>query len=284
MTKFYNRKYEILINDETFIPETTDGREFKMTFEILIDYGGFITYSDVAIYNLSDETAAKAFKRGNKFAIRAGYEDGVDYLFNGEIRNAFKERSGPDTMTRIIARGNADSNKTINQTLGKGTKLTAIIKACVNAMGFPLVIREDDFKDVAPYAKGYTMTGDPRVYLDKLAQTHKFSYLVDKNKLIVTANNSHRQTTPVIVSQFEGMIGIPEISEVGCDVNVRLNPKIKIGGRIDVQTELKTFNFSNLYFQDIPESAGKGIYRIFKLKHSGDTHGDSWTTSITGIR
>ena len=80
------------------------------------------------------------------------------------------------------------------------------------------------------------------------------------------------------------MEGIPEITEQGCDVSLRLSPKVKIGGRIDIQSELRTFNFSNLYFQDIPENAGKGIYRVFRLTHVGNTKGDDWTTKVTAFR
>ena len=47
---------------------------------------------------------------------------------------------------------------------------------------------------------------------------------------------------------YTGMEGIPIITEIGVDVNVRLNPKINIGGRFEVESEFASFNFSNIYF------------------------------------
>jgi hypothetical protein len=250
----------------------------------MLDFGGFISYADIGIYNLRNESVSKLLKRDAVITIRAGYQETIDTIFQGKINNTFKERSGPDTIARIIARGGSQPKGSINKTLGKNAKLTDIIAACANSLGYPLVINSDDFASVPPYPRGYVLNGDPRVYLDSLAQAHGFSYIVDNERLIVTGNESFRDGEPFIVSQFSGMEGIPEITEVGCDVSVRLSPKVRIGGRIDVKSELATFNFSNLYFQNIPENAGAGIYRVFKVEHVGDSWGDKWTTQITGYR
>lgn len=284
MSRFYSRVWEILIDDKTFIA-ATEGRQFRMTFNVLIDFGGSISYADIAIYNLSNETASKAFKKGSTVGIRAGYSDTVDFIFKGRITNILYERDGASTITRIIARGGTQpETQSVNKTLGAGVSLVNIIKELSTAIGYPLVINEADFSDVSPYIRGKVLYGDPRVYLDQLAETHKFTYTIDNDRLIVVGGSSYREGQPFIVSEFTGMEGIPEITEVGVDVTLRLTPKIKIGGRVDIQSKLRTFNFSNIYFQDIPESAGTGIYRVFRLNHTGDSYGDVWSTKVTGFR
>ena len=47
---------------------------------------------------------------------------------------------------------------------------------------------------------------------------------------------------------------IPEITEIGVDVTVRLNPSLKMGHRIQLDSERVSFAFNNLYFQDIYDS------------------------------
>lgn len=283
LTSFFDRRFEVLIDGEPIIAETSD-KQFKVTFDIMLDYGGFISYADLGIYNLSDDTAGKVFKDGAVVSLRAGYVDTIDTLFKGRIRNVIKERNGPDRITRIIARGGSQPRQTIELTLGAGTSLVSIITACVTAMGYPVVIQQGDFEDVRPYARGYVLHGDPQTYLDQLARTHLFSYVVDNERVIITRNNSFRGGSPIIISQFTGMEGIPEITEIGCDVHKRLDPLLRIGGRVDIQSQLATFNFSNVYFQDIPGNAGTGVYRIFKLQHTGDSWGNVWTSRITGFR
>ena len=278
-----SRLFEVLVDDKTLIEPTT-GRQFKTVFEIVIDFGGAASYADISIYNITNDTAQKAFKKGSILGLRAGYVDNIDFIFKGEIVNIFRERDGAAIITRIVARSRIDNNTNINQTLGKNTKLTAIIKSCADVMGYPLVIKESDFANVQNYPRGYTMNGDPRVYLDELSKTFNFSYVIENERLIVTLNNKVRDGDIFEVSRYTGMEGIPVVTEIGVDVNVRLNPKINIGGRFKVESEFASFNFSNIYFQDVPAQAGKGIYKVQRITHSGDSWGDTWTSVITGFK
>lgn len=284
MSRFYGRLWGVELDGEPFI-DPTSGHQFRVVFNILIDFGGSNSYADVAIYNLSESTALKAFKKGSELGFRAGYEDTIDYLFKGRIVNILRERVGPDTITRIIAFGGSQPRtQFVNASLGKNVKVTELIRTCATATGYTLVMKDDDFAQVGPYPLGYTLTGDPFVQLDTLAQRHNFKYTVENERLVVVAGGSFREGAPVVVNQFNGMEGIPQITENGVDVSMRLLPKIKIGQRVDIQSKLASFNFSNMYFQDIPENAGSGVFNVYRLSHVGDSHGDSWTTKVTGFR
>lgn len=283
MSRFFGRRFEVLIDDNTFI-KATAGRQFRIVFEVLVDFNGYHSYADIAIYNLSKTTESKAFKKGSVIGLRAGYVDAIDFIFKGEIRNTFKERVGPDTITRIIAHGGSEAIKSITQPLGKGVKVPTLIRACASALGFPVVMDDNDFVNEPVYSRGYSLNGDPSKILDKLANTHGFSYTIENRRVVVVGKNSFRAGAPYVISQANGMEGIPEINEVGVDANVRLTPKIRIGGQVDVQSKLSTFNFSNLYFQNVPANAGSGVYNVQRLKYSGDSWGDTWTTSVSAIR
>lgn len=285
MSNYTKRQWEILLDDTVFIA-ATNGQQFKATFEVLIDFGGSTSYADIALYNLSDYTANKAFKRGTKLSLKAGYEETIDNIFTGTVQNVLRERIGPDTITRLICRGGklTDNQTQVNETLGKNVKATDIIRACVKAMEYPIVMNDKQFSDIDPYPYGYALSGDPRVYLDNLAKTHAFNYVIENERVIVVREGFARDGDTHVVSQFTGMEGMPEITEFGVDVMIRLNPKIRIGGKYRIKSDLATFNFSNLYFVNIPESAGKGEYQIFRVSHTGDTKGDAWSTKITGYR
>lgn len=278
MSELFGRRWSIDINDNPFIEETED-RQFKMTFTILIDFGGSNTYADISIYNVSSQS----FKSGDTITLRAGYVDTIDTLFIGTVQNVLKEREEASTITRLICRSERVTT-TINKSYGAGVDVITLIKACSDATGYPTVIDDSQFSDVPVYAGGYSLQGDPRVLLDKLARTHGFEHTVENGRRIILRNGYTRNTSPFVISQFTGMEGIPQITEVGADVMMRLSPKLRIGGTIDIQSQLSTFDFSNLYFQDIPESAGKGIYRIQKIEHTGDTWGDAWTSKVTAYR
>lgn len=278
--EFYNRQVEILIDGQPLI---NDNR-WRIIFQVTQDYGGFVSYCDLSIYGLATESIGRVTKPGIQVAIRAGYENNSDFIFKGALINPIQTRQGPDKFVQLLCRGGGMRNRTIQASLGADTTVVSIIRECANAIGLPLVIKESDFSNDPPYAKGATLFGDPVQYLNDLARTHNFSYAVTNDKIRVVKNTGFIDESIREVSQFTGMIGIPEISENGCDVNITLNPKVKIGGRINIVSEFKTFNFSNVYYRQIPPNAGSGIYRIFKIIHSGDTWGNNWRSSLTGFR
>jgi len=80
------------------------------------------------------------------------------------------------------------------------------------------------------------------------------------------------------------MVGVPEITEIGADVVVRINPTLKIGGQFEIKSEFAQVNYSNVYFQDVPETLGQGVYTIQKLQFDGDSYGDVWDTKVSGLR
>jgi hypothetical protein len=289
MSKYDKRRWEVLIDGKTFIAPT-DGKQFKMTFEVRVDWGGYTTHADIVFYNLSVDTKSKAFKRGSTITIKAGYADGIGVIFDGQIVNNNDERQGASTLTRLICRGGKviEKQKSINETFGVDSKVTEYIRACVAAMGHNTALIESQFDDVDPYVRGYALSGDPRVALDTLASAHGFHYTIEGNTIVVNRDGFNRGTGVITISQFTGMEGIPEVTEtvlgLGLDVTVRLNPKIKMFGTFEVKSELKTFNFSNVYFNYIDEDAGKGEFVIRALTHSGDTYGDTWSTKIIGWR
>lgn len=283
MSEYYDRRFQLDLDEKVLIEETA-GRQFRIVFNILHDFGAFVSYADISIYGISRDTEGKAFKRGQKVDLKAGYADSLDYIFRGDVVNIFREKRGADRLVRLICMGGAVNRQesSISKTFGKNTALTDIIKALAEAMELPLIIKNEDFEGVN-YGRGYPMNGSPVDYLKKLAQAHSFNWVIENNRLIVVKSDSYRDGTIHQVSQFTGMVGAPEITEIGADVDLKLSPKIKIGGRFQITSEYKTFNFSDVYFKGIQESQGLGIYSILKVEHSGDSYGDDWNSKITGF-
>lgn len=287
MSSFYRRQFELYVSnrDVPFI-EATNDRQFKVVFNVLQDFGGFNSYADIAIYNLAKSTEAQVFKKYEYVALRAGYQDNIDFIFKGEIVNIIREKAGPNTITRLICKGGAltQDRSTVNKSFEAGVTVPTLIRECASSMGVPIVINDSDFANIPAYISGYLLSGDPKKKLNQLARSHGFSWMIENERMVVVGNQSFRNGSVTTISASTGMEGVPEITEIGVTVNVRLSPQLKIGGRIRIESEFGQVNFSNVFFQDIPETVGQGTYRIEKLQIDGDTYGDKWTSRVSGIR
>lgn len=287
MPDFYRRQFEIYVKDKNvpFIRATND-RQFKMTFSVLIDFGGFNSYADIAIYNLSKDTELEISSKGDYIGLRAGYENSIDYIFKGEIVNIIKEKNGSNRITRLICKSGAVSQElsTINKSFEKNVTLRELCQACADAMDYPILFKDSDFPGSSPYLSGYHLYGDPKKLLNKLAKAHGFDWIIESDKIVIVAKGSSRGGLPIIISSSTGMIDSPELTEIGADVKVKLNPALKIGGEFKIQADFGKVNFSNVYFQDVPDTLGEGIYIIQKIQHEGDSYGDTWDSKITGLR
>jgi len=284
MPKYANRVYEVGVNDSPIV-SGSGSRMLKLDFVVTVDFGGFTSYGNFKITNITEKTAAN-FKRGEQIYIKCGYEESQDTIFKGSIRNVFRRREGTETITEIFATGGAieEKRKFINIGLGQGSKVTDALSAIAAALEIPIIFDDAHFSDSQPFIGGYTMTGDPMTHLKQLAKSYGFSYAVENGRLIINKNGQSRAGTIHEISMFTGMEGIPEITEVGVTVSTRLNPKLKIGAQIEIKSNSQSINYSNVYFQDVPDTAGKGLYTIYKLVFSGNTHGSAWTSKIIGYR
>ena len=252
MSSFYRRQFELFVTDRDlpFI-EATNDRQFKVVFSILQDFGGFNSYADIAIYNLAKSTEGQVFKKYEYVALRAGYQDNIDFIFKGEIVNIIREQSGPNRITRLICKGGALTQdlSTVNKSFEAGVTVPTLIRECASSMGVPIVINDADFASIPAYISGYLLSGDPKKKLNQLARSHDFSWMIENEKLIVVGNQSFRSGSVTTISQSTGMEGVPEITEIGVTVNMRLSPQLKIGGKIKIESEFGIVNFSNVFFQ-----------------------------------
>lgn len=286
MSQYYRRQFELFIGlgDLPFIAATND-RQFRVVFNILTDTGAFNSYADIAIYGLSRETEAKVFQRGQAVEFRAGYEQTIDTIFKGQIVNIFREKQGVDRITRMLCRSSSTqvSSSSINKSFEEGVTVQAIIEECAKSMGLPIVLKAADFSDKAVYASGYVLSCDPKTALNNLARAHDFTWAIEKERIIVVGDNSFRDGVITQISALTGMVGSPEITEVGCDVVIKLNPQAVIGAQFKINSEFPQASFGAVYFNKIKSTIGEGTYSTLRLTHSGDSYGDEWITKLTGF-
>ncbi len=280
------RLYSVIINGEEFINES-DSYQFRTVFDIDINPGDTLVFGDFRFYNLAK---ASTVNQNSSFAFRAGYTNRIDTIFKGYVTNTFRERDGASTVQRFLCKSGDPVNDraSVNSSYSQGVRLLDVLKDISTQWPRPLDINEADFSDVI-MTSGYRIDGDIPQTLNKLAYAYDFDWLQDRGRLVITKRTTQRTTPVTEVSQFTGMVGIPEVTRgpngLGVYVINRLNPYFRINGRINVKSEFQTFNAGNLFVVGLAGDArASGEYNIFQLRHRGDSHGNLWVTEIDGIR
>lgn len=282
--------WSIDVNGQPYISQQIGSRQFRIQFSVDVAPQNVISYADIRLYNMSK---GSAIAQRSSIVLRAGYNDNVDAIFTGFVTNVLREREpgAPEIITRLICRSGqpATDRASAQLSFGIGTRVEEVLRALAAAWPLPIDIDNAQFADDKTLSSGLVVDGDIPSAMNSLAYAYKFQWLQDRGRIIVTKPNMARTTTTVKVDQFNGMIGIPEVSRgpdgLGVFVAVQLNPSLRANGRIDVESEFATFNTGNLFVSELSgDASANGEYNIFAMKHSGDSHSDLWRTEIDGLR
>jgi hypothetical protein len=280
------RLYSVIINGETYISES-DAYQFRVVFDIDIKPGETLAFGDFRIYNLAKTSTVDA---GSSIEFRAGYTNQVDTIFKGYVTNTFRERDGASTVQRFLCKSGdpVRDRGSLNSSYSQGVQLLDVLKDIAKQWPRPLDIDESQFADIA-LTSGYMVDGDIPQELNQLAQAYNFDWVQDRGRLVITRRTAARTTAITEISQFTGMVGVPEVTRgpngLGVYVINRLNPYFRINGRINIKSEFQSFNAGNLFVVGLAGDArATGEYNIFELRHRGDSHGNLWVTEIDGLR
>lgn len=280
------RLYSIIINGDTYISES-DAYQFRVVFDIDINPGETLAFGDFRIYNLAKASTVDA---GSSIEFRAGYTNQVDTIFKGYITNTFRERDGASTVQRFLCKSGdpVHDRGSLNSSYSQGVQLLDVLKDIAQQWPRQLDIDETQFSAIT-LTSGYMVDGDIPQELNQLAQAYDFDWLQDRGRLVITKRTASRTTPVTEVSQFTGMVGVPEVTRgpngLGVYVINRLNPYFRINGRINIKSEFQSFNAGNLFVVGLAGDArATGEYNIFALRHRGDSHGNLWVTEIDGLR
>lgn len=287
MTSQYIRKWELRIDGKPFL-ESLPEHNFRIVFDVTVSTYATISFADIQIYNLAKTTE---IKQGASIVFLAGYAENYDIIFSGTITNLFRERDGASIFTRLLCSSatQVELRGSANSSYGAGTPVTDVLIDLARQWPLALDLDKTQFDDAPLMTGGYVASGDIPTILDSLGYQYDFSWTQDRGTLVISRNNRER-TTPVFeINQFEGMVGVPEVTRgpdgLGVFVTTRINPYIRSNSRINVKSEFATYNTGNMFMQELSgDASANGEYNVLTIRYSGDTHGDDWNMSLDALR
>ena len=188
--------------------------------------------------------------------VEAGRDDvGLSKVFSGVIVQSSITQP-PDIGLEIQAlEGYYDNLAAQNVTTRAGGSLKIAAKAVADKLGLTLQFEAEDRP-----VKNFSVVGNNSAMFKALEQSGVQVYQ-DGSKLVVKSSVSTPLDGPrLVVNKDTGMVGIPQITELGVSVQILYQPGVRVGDAIELTSVLNP--------------SANGSYTIYDLKFALATRAD----------
>lgn len=273
---------------------------------------------DVRVYNLAQSTAnqLRASRNGapefTQLTLKVSYADQpLAQIFWGSITQVRLGRE--DQKNSYVDFTAADGDESYNFaptafTLAAGAQPVTPIQMIIGDMArFSSGGPTGQSTDGQPTTQGYippnlknskdqTIRG--RVYygncrdeLRSIADNNDCWHSIQDGQVTFIPRTGYIPEPPILLTPSTGLIGVPEQSQTGLKVRVLLNPTIKIGRVVQLQsTDVNQLRYGldkgsivpNIVLQEgATKMNSDGLYYVMRAEHSGDSRGVPWYTDLT---
>jgi hypothetical protein len=251
----------------------------------------------VRVYNLSDATVKRIRGEFSRVVVQAGYDSSFGVVFDGTIiQYGIGRESGTNTYLDILAAdGDVAYNfAVVNASLSAGSSAGERIAKTIQAME-PLgvsagSILADGTGGILP--RGKVLFGMAKSILRSQVQNVGATWSINSGKINITPLTGYLPGEAVILNSLTGMIGRPEQTQEGIKVRCLINPKITVGGTVQIDnTDINQLVQQNpdaapvpynqwAGVQNLASVTADGVYRVYVVEYTGDTRGPEWYADL----
>ncbi len=279
--KLFNRQARVTISRATpnaFFTATLNAiviTDLRIAFKVVKTLGKEPNTCEVTISNLSATTRAALQGLPLQLELAAGYEgSSLKRLFIGDLLYSDSERKGATWETKIqVGTGARAFNEArVSQTFAANVDALTIGKAAAAKMNVTLPPNIDAIAGLSKrFSAGVSLSGPASRELTRVLDAAGLEWSIQDTGLQVLAPEQATPNSAFVVSQENGMIGSPAFGAPTHDgkpptlkIKNLLYPDLSPGGQVQVQSV----------------SINGKVFRIEKVEHEGDTHGDPWNTDV----
>jgi hypothetical protein len=251
------------------IAGTLSVEALAMAFEVKRGAGSTPNACSIEVRNLNEDSR-KTFEgaKGLPVELYAGYGE-PSRIFKGTLRLAITTLAGQDVITSLEC---GDSEKEISTarvsvTIAPGDSPDSVMSKAAEALGVGLgnlssvLARVATMRSILP--KGGALHGSAARAMDRVCKAHGYTWSVQDGQLLILDANPVSESAELIGPQT-GLTGSPKVDNKGLvSFDCALRPSLAIGESFQLKSRFVS-----------------GGYRVIELTHKGDTHGQTWTTSV----
>jgi hypothetical protein len=292
------RRYQLIIGSggNGLSIDNLNGQDsLRITFEITKTMKKSPNSATIKIYNLNDNNLNQIQNEFTDVILSAGYKNDYGLIFTGSARFINSYWEDGDIITEINC-GDGDKayvGTFVNVTFAAGSTDTQIVNHIVALMNDVEPIQTGTLQlGNAGCLRGRTFSGPAHRVLDVIARTNGCHWSIQDGTLHMIRADAMLPTTnqAFVLSQNTGMMGLGERTDKGIKATCLLNWKIGINTAVQIDPQWIKTQQSKSIKSGKPQKqnvglAPQGIYKVYKLRHSGDTQEqeDSFKTEVMAV-
>lgn len=273
-----------------------DLSELKYTFYIRQQDAGSPNTGIMRIYNLKDETRHQIQQEFSRVVLQVGYlgtQPGI--IFDGTIKQTRtgKERSTDTYLDLLSTEGDLPYNfAVVNKSLAPGATRQQQIDTIGQALApYSSEVDSTAFQSTGGILpRGKVLFGMALAALDNVGQTSGYTWAFVNGKVTLIPLTGYLPNEVVVLNSQTGLIGQPESTQEGVRATCLINPKIRVGTRVQInnalinQTVVKGAivpSYDNPFAGAYASVTADGIYRVIVQEFEGDSRGNQWYANLT---
>ena len=291
MSTQWFRRYQLIVGKGGHgisIDNLRDAPSLRIKFEVRKSLQKEPNPAKFEIYNLGPVNVNALQNEYTDLSLRCGYNDNVKLLFSGNTQFVSYYHDKADTICEVIC-GDGDKQyreSFVNVTFAKGTTDEQIVDYCLKQL--PGINKGTLQLGSTGALRGRTFSAMTRDALDEIARTNGCNWSIQDGTLhMVRADAMLNANEAVVLTPETGLLQAAERSAHGITATCLLNPDISVNSAVKLDNSAIRTKFarnrrgSKQVNAKPPVSLNKdGIYKVFRVQHSGDTRGTDWRTEI----
>lgn len=261
----FERDYELTIRAS--IGDIVVEPPFQVSFDCLKAIDGFgQNKMTIDISNLAERKRLALVKDTEQninieVLFKVGYRGSRELIFNGTVQRGSNRREGADFITQLYCLG--ISGDFLRKFISKSVKADQVGAILSDLQG----IRRGKITELQELIRPKVLVGTAPKLLSEIVPDDA-DWFVDNGALNILKDNEVVSSFIPKVSADTGLLNTPEREQQKVTFETLMNPTIKIGGLVDLQT--RTAPHLN------------GIYKIQTISYDGGNYGDAWMQTCTG--
>lgn len=252
----------------------------RITFNIEKDASASPNKARIEIYNLKESSRAAIEERTTQVRLYAGYrqDTGAKLIFAGIISYASTTFTGSDVVTALQCGDGLTTLRDSRTTLGlqPGAAVDEACKLICKQVGLPLGSAP---ASAAGLENGFAFTGQVSEALRQLSDLGNMDFSIQDEQAYFSPCGEPAYNAPTfLVSPSTGLLDSPArlVASNAQTKDVRQRKK-KQQSQFSFRCLLNPQLIPNARTQ-LESRAVKGLFRLDKVRHVGDTHGADWLT------